>query len=229
MKEKDKRTILLKDLAPLVTGIAKMFGKNCEVILHDTSDLQNSVIAIENSHITGRQVGGPMSTGGLYFLKSDLFRDVDYVANYRTETNDKKTIKSTTMFIRDQNRKIAGFLCINFAIDDFIDAKEKIEEFCLLRDESDIVSKEAEEEDFVGNPEELFSQIFQKAINNVNKKIDEMDKEDKKKVVKYLYDRGAFLVKGTIEKAAKRMNVSKYTIYNYLAEVKSQTGEKPLV
>ena len=133
------------------------------------------------------------------------------------------------MFIRDQNRKIAGFLCINFAIDDFIDAKEKIEEFCLLRDESDIVSKEAEEEDFVGNPEELFSQIFQKAINNVNKKIDEMDKEDKKKVVKYLYDRGAFLVKGTIEKAAKRMNVSKYTIYNYLVEVKSQTGEKPLV
>ena len=51
-----------------------------------------------------------MTDLGLYFLTSDLFHDTDYVANYRTESKDGKKLKSTTIFIRDENKKIIGFL-----------------------------------------------------------------------------------------------------------------------
>ena len=40
-KRKDN-PILLK-FAPVVKGIAKTFGKDCEVLLHDDSNLENSI------------------------------------------------------------------------------------------------------------------------------------------------------------------------------------------
>lgn len=50
----------LKAFIPFVKGLAETFGSNCEVVLHDFSDLQHSIIAIENGHVTGRSLGSPM-------------------------------------------------------------------------------------------------------------------------------------------------------------------------
>lgn len=81
---------LLENFIPVVKAIARAFGKNCEVLLHDVQDLEHSIVLIENGYITGRKVGGPMTDLGLYFLTSDLFNDIDYVANYKTESKDGK-------------------------------------------------------------------------------------------------------------------------------------------
>ena len=60
---------ILQGFIPIVEGIAKTFGKNCEVVLHDFSNLQSSIIAIENGHVTGRSVGSPMTEVGLKAIK----------------------------------------------------------------------------------------------------------------------------------------------------------------
>lgn len=39
-------------------------------------------------------------------------------------------------------------------------------------------------------------------------------------LVKLLHKKGVFLVKGNIDKIAAKLNVSRYTIYNYLSELK---------
>ena len=46
----------------LAKGIARQFGPNCEVVVHDlaTNDPESSIVAIENGQVTGRKVGdGP--------------------------------------------------------------------------------------------------------------------------------------------------------------------------
>jgi len=43
-----------------------------------------------------------------------------------------------------------------------------------------------------------------------------MQKEDKLMVAKIAEEKGAFLIKGAITQLAKEINVSRYTIYNYL-------------
>jgi len=53
-----------------------------------------------------------------------------------------------------------------------------------------------------------------------------MQKEDKVEVIRYLQKKRRFLVKGAIEKVAKRLNVSRYTLYNYLSEIKSEKNIK---
>ena len=52
----------LEFLFHLAKGLARQFGPNCEVVVHDlsTNDPDSSIVAIENGHVTGRKVGdGP--------------------------------------------------------------------------------------------------------------------------------------------------------------------------
>ncbi|MGM0602449.1 MAG: PAS domain-containing protein, partial [Bacillota bacterium] len=40
----------LNNYKPLVKFLAEVLGENCEVVLHDLNNLENSIIAIENGH-----------------------------------------------------------------------------------------------------------------------------------------------------------------------------------
>jgi len=226
--EKRKINPLLACLVPIVKGIAKTFGKDCEVLIHDTSNLESSIVMIENGHVTGRQVGSPMTDLGLYFLQSDLFKNTDFIANYQTESKDGKKLKSTTIFIRDNKKKIIGFLCINYALDHLLEIKKKIENLCAVNKAIDenVFNNEEKEEIFTDNLDDLLERVFVKAQEKVGKSIEKMQKDDKLEVVRYLHKKGFFLIKGNIDKIAKRLNVSRYTIYNYLSEIKPENNIK---
>jgi predicted transcriptional regulator YheO len=49
----------------MVDALAGTFGRNCEVVLHDFSKSDQSIVKIANGHVTGRDVGGP-PTGSFY-------------------------------------------------------------------------------------------------------------------------------------------------------------------
>lgn len=222
----------LKDFIPVAKGIARTFGKNCEVILHDIQDLEHSIVLIENGHVTGRKVGGPMTDLGLYFLTSDLFNDIDYVSNYKTESKDGKRLKSTTIFIRDNNKKIVGFLCINFNLESIVNIAKEIDEFCNVENNLNNVEniiKGEKEESFSHSLDELMEQLFFKAQQRIGKEINKMQKEDKIEMVRFLQKHGIFLVKDAIDRLAEKLNVSRFTIYNYLAEIKPENGSGKIV
>ena len=226
--EKRKINPILTNFIPAVKALAKTFGPDCEVLLHDASNLENSVIAIENGHVTGRKVGSPMTDLGLYFLKSDLFKDTEFIANYQTESKDGKKLKSTSIFIRDNKKKIVGFLCINYALDHLTEIRRKIDDFCAVNKDVDknIFNNEEKEEIFTDNLDDLLERVFIKAREKVGKPIEKMQKDDKLEIVRYLQKKGVFLVKGNIDKIAKKLNVSRYTVYNYLSEIKPDNNIK---
>ena len=216
---------LLMHFIPVAKAIARTFGKDCEVLLHDVSDLEHSVVHIEHGHITGRKSGAPMTDLGLYFLTSDLFNDIDYVTNYQTESKDGKKLKSTTVFIRDNHGKIIGFLCINFNLNPLNSIAKGIEDFCHIKnnfhDKEGLVQEE-KEETFSDSLDELMERLFVKAQQRVGKDINKMQKEDKVELIHYLQKHGIFLVKDAIDRIATKLNVSRFTIYNYLAEIKNE-------
>ena len=225
---KRKINPILLSFTPIVKAIAKTFGKDCEVLLHDANNLENSIVVIENGHVTGRKVGSPMTDLGLYFLKSDLFKDTEFIANYQTESKDGKKLKSTSIFIRDNKKKIVGFLCINYALDHLTEIRRKIDDFCAVNKDADknIFNNEEKEEIFTDNLDDLLERVFIKAREKVGKPIEKMQKDDKLEIVRYLQKKGVFLVKGNIDKIANKLNVSRYTVYNYLSEIKPDNNIK---
>ena len=231
--EKRKINPILLNLAPVVRGIAKTFGKDCEVLLHDTTNLESSIVIVENGHVTGRKIGSPMTDLGLYFLQSDLFKDTDFIANYQTESKNGEKLKSTTIFIRDDKKKIIGFLCINYALNNLLELRKKIDDFCVVNNmvnnkdvDKSIFNNEEKEEIFAENLDDLLERVFIKAQQKIGKPIEKMQKDDKLEIVRYLQKKGIFLVKGNIEKIAKRLSVSRYTVYNYLSEIKPEKNNK---
>ena len=216
---------LLEKYVPIVNAVARTFGDDCEVLLHDIKDLKHSVVAIEHGHVTGRSVGAPLTDLGLYFLQSDIFRDTQFVANYYTESADGRKLKSTSIFIRDENGKIIGFLCINYAVDGLQAVARKIQDFCEMQKDIDKLSgdwENGEEETFTGTLEVLLDKMFDRALKHTGKSVGKMQKEDKIEVVRFLERRGVFLVSGTVEEVGKRLNVSRFTIYNYLTTIKKK-------
>ena len=54
----------------LVPFLASTFGQSCEIVLHDLTDTDQSVIAIENGFNSGRAVGSPITDLAQRFIKN---------------------------------------------------------------------------------------------------------------------------------------------------------------
>ena len=56
-----------------------------------------------------------------------------------------------------------------------------------------------------------------------------MSRDQKIDIIRFMYDKEIFMIKGTLEKVAERMNLSKVTIYSYLDEIRKNDREYPKV
>jgi predicted transcriptional regulator YheO len=204
-------------MIPLVEGIANTFGKNCEVILHDIRNPQSSIIAIANGHISGRTVGSPMSEYGLASLRRGQFDQP--VINYKKKTKDGKLLKSTSLFIKDDNGKLIGFLCINYDISELTIAKNIINDLTNIVDDADF--DEESTESYGSTVNEMLSSIVNKTLESVGKPVAFISKDEKVNIVLLLDSKGVFLIKGAIDYVAKVLCVSRYTVYNYLDEIRA--------
>lgn len=207
---------VLQSLIPIVEGIALTFGRNCEVVLHDVKNPQNSILAISNGHVSGRSIGGPMSEYGLAALKKAQFDK--HQINYLKKTPDGRILKSSLLYIKDEKNEVIGFLCINYDISELTIVKNILNNLTDI-DETDSLAND-QEESFGSTINEVLSNIVNKALDSAGKPVAFMSKEEKVNIVEILEDKGVFLVKGAVDYIAKVLCVSRYTIYNYLDEIR---------
>lgn len=203
---------IIKRYIPIVRGIAGTFGSNCEVVLHDFSDLKNSIVIIENGNVTGRDTKSSMTDHSLQQVKAGK-TEKDTI-NYSGKGSDGRTIKSTTMFIRDDNDKVIGCICINFDATEFAIAKRALSE--LL----DFGHEDVKEDNTSKKINDVLKEVVQAKIDEIGKPIAYLNKDEKVRIVNDLDGQGVFLIKGAIDYVADILCVSRYTIYNYLDETR---------
>ena len=105
----------LERYIPLVEFMGKICGKNYEIILHDVSTPERSVIAACNEHLSGRRVGDPMTELAKELLRTGAYKEHDYVANYEGRTRGGKRFVSSTYFIKEKcSRSISPTCSIPF-------------------------------------------------------------------------------------------------------------------
>lgn len=68
------------------------------------------------------------------------------------------------------------------------------------------------------NVDELLDTLMQDAVQSTGRQLAMLTKEDKVAVVRYLDEKGAFLIKKSAEKVADFLGISRFTVYNYLNE-----------
>ncbi len=207
----------LKDLVPVVEALGKTLGKQYEVVLHNVLQTESSVMAIANEHVTGRSVGSPATDLLVEIINSESVNN-NMVLNYANRTKDGRKLKSSTVLIRSNKGDAIGCLCINIDLTNMEVAKKFIESISFVNEEHGEESLENFPEDVT----EFQKIMIEKSMRLVDKPISLCTKEDKLRVVRYLHQNNMFNIKGSVEEVAKALNVSRYTIYNYVEEVNFQ-------
>ena len=200
----------------LAQAIAKQFGPNCEVVVHDleSNDLENSIVAIENGHVSGRRVGDGPSHVVLEALRGDRTQLRDHLA-YLTRTKDGKILKSSTIYIRDDDGAAIGIFAINYDITLMLAMENALKSFTAAE------APEKEPEHIFRNVADLLDELIEQSVALVGKPVALMNKEDKVKAIQFLNDTGAFLITKSGDKVCKFFGISKYTLYSYIDEAKA--------
>lgn len=204
---------ILKNYFHIAEGIAKTFGNSCEVVIHDFSDLSSSIIAIYNGHVTERRIGSPFTDYGLATLKQGFKEDL--ILNYLNTSIKGKKVKSSSILIRDNDGEVIGSLCINIDLTMLSTARTIINELMNVNDQT-------ERESFPSSVADLENRLINQAIEKIGKPIELMNKSERIDFIHLLDEMGLFLIKGGVNKVANMMDVSKYTIYNYLEKKKNE-------
>jgi predicted transcriptional regulator YheO len=212
-----EKEYLLDFVSRLVNVLGQTFGKHCEIVVHDFNSPESSIIAIANGSLTGREVGDTLDSLGFQLLKTHPASDL---LNYRTKTKDGKELKSSSIFLRDEKGQIFGALCVNVDVSALLKAQEWVQE--ALGSASTTI-----DERFERSVDEVLETLIQNAISSVGKNTADMTREEKVAIVAYLETKGAFLIRYSVERVAELLGMTKYTIYNYLDEIrtKSEVGE----
>lgn len=215
MKMTTKLNPIIQSYIPLVKGISATFGSRCEVVLHDFTDLQHSIVAIENGHVTGRSSGSPMTESSLKLVQNEKV-DEDII-NYTGKSADGRVLKSTTVFIKDEHQKVIGCFCINFDITELVGARSVLNDIMKISEDFQERPNDAKNLNVVSV---VLTDLVKETLDEVGKPIIYLSKDDKVMMVDRLDQKGAFLIKGAIDYVANVLCVSRYTIYNYLDEIR---------
>ena len=206
-------------LSRIIKGIAAQFGENCEVVLHDlTRNYEHTIVAIENGHVTGRKVGDSGTNMGLEILRGTSSGADQY--NYVNRTLDNKIIKSSSIYLKDSSGDITGSICINFDITGLLSGQKELQSFINLQPEN------AMSEHFSGNIDDILDYLIGQSLDLIGKPINDMTKKDKMKAIEFLDKKGIFLIMKSMDKVADRFQISKFSIYNYLDEIRGTEEAK---
>ncbi|MFC7756291.1 helix-turn-helix transcriptional regulator [Tsukamurella soli] len=205
-------------LAPVMTGVATAVGPHCEVVLHDLSgDVESTVIAIENGHVTGRSVGSPSTSKGLQFKRNAAFGTDEF--GYRGTTRDGRELRCSSIFIRDAAGHLLANLCINVDQTPLINAKAAIDAMIPT-------PRRADSEVFATDVNELLDALFDHGIAAIGKVPTQLTKEERIVLLKDLDSRGVFFVKNAASTIAARLGISRGALYSYLDQ--GRAGERPV-
>ena len=208
----------LEMLVSTAHGIARQFGKDCEVCIHDLSvkDLEHTIIFIINGHVSGRKIGDGASKVVLETLealeKGDII--VDHLG-YRTTTQDGRILKSSTVFLKDNNGKYRWILGINYDVTALMNVDAALQSITTVESQDGNGDRQ-----IPLNVNDLLDNLINQSVKRIGKPPALMNKEEKIQAIQFLRDAGAFLITKSGDKVSNFYGISKFTLYSYIDQSK---------
>jgi predicted transcriptional regulator YheO len=217
-----ERQQVLAVLKATLSAMGSVVGRNTEIVLHDLVRPERSVLDIVNGHVTGRSIGSPVLSGPLHDQGFAAVAcgpgasgapDPVVIPDYPTMGANGHALRSATVVFRDKGGQPFAGLCINVDVSGLLAARACLEEW--LNPGSRPEPRIAEPADM----EVLMAEIIRGSMAGMDPRGKAGNKPARLEAVRQMQERGLFIVKGGIEKAAAALGVTRYTIYNYLDEI----------
>lgn len=219
-------------LAATVRVMGSVVSCQTEVVLHDLRQPEYSIVEIANAGVTGRKRGDSVLAGirtDKAFINAMEQRDepVTLILDYVTYRHDGKPLRSSTAIYRDRQQRPFAALCINVDNAGVEEALRVLNSLIGILPLEPITPPQAPADD---NSRASIEDLMHEIISTTHIMATKGNRAETKRAnllaVKNMQEKGIFLIKGGVEKAAAALGVTRYTVYNYLDELKMDTQEK---
>lgn len=207
-----EKSLLLEQFIQVGEAICRTIGPQCEVVLHDLADMEQSIIWVKGT-VTERKVGGCMTARGLSLVRAGRTED-SY--NYTTRTRSGKMVRSSLIFMNSEQAEPVICMEINFDASPFVAFRRTLETLADPAETYDF------QDAFIDDAPQMLESMFQRAVEFTGKPIAQMDKFDRLRVVQILDDAGVFELRKAIPAIASYLGVTRFTIHNYLNEIRGK-------
>ncbi|MDT8903045.1 helix-turn-helix domain-containing protein [Anaeroselena agilis] len=199
----------------VVRGLAAMLGPEYCIVLYSADGEQpGKVVEVVNGQLVGLSAADRPPVADRAAIGDILQKGVGYVANYLSNTDTGRRLRSCLMRLTTPNGDLAGYLAIHY---DLTKAELLKDMIARLTDGVPAADLPAA----AGQPsrlDDLIGEGLRRARQYLGKPLAYASKLEKIQLVERLDREGFFLLKGSIEALAQDMGNTKYTIYSYLRE-----------
>ena len=205
---------LLQHYIKLTEFLGQALGPDYEVALHDMTDKNRSIVAIANNHISGREIGAPLTNVALKILMDKSYETQDYRLHYCGLSAEGKTLRSSTMFIK-HNGKLVGMLCHpDIFIDDHIAPQQAEPGDPFPR------AVPATTESFHNSIDAVAGDAVGRELIRLGVTADRLTPDERMQIIASLENGGIFLLKGAVKDVADALHCSQASVYRYLSQIK---------
>ena len=187
-------------------GIAEMFGSTCETLVHDMGDPSHPILSIYNGHVSGRTVGSTLDILGTAKELDEDALVTDFVNLYAT-TPSGQQIKSSTFHLIGEGYNSSLVYANRILVD-------------LMSAEADLQSA------LWHGGDSRLADVFDECLAAVGKPVSALNKRDRMKIIALLDQKNAFSFRKSVPFVAKRLQVSRYTVYKYLGGLTGAHAEE---
>lgn len=228
---------LLSQYTRLVEFLGEVLGPDYEIILHEISPEQSRVAAIANGGISGRDVGAPITNAALRMIIQKQYESNNYIINYTGQLSNGKTLRSSTMFIKDGG-KLVGLLCVNFDDSRFHELSDSI--LRLVHPDSfvhqhyfpsDAPAKQPMQpqsgapaqpaEHFQSDMNGLMEDLFATVTMEVGVPLQRLTQAERAEIVAKLYELGMFELRGAVQFTVQKLGCSQASVYRYIKNARA--------
>jgi predicted transcriptional regulator YheO len=205
----------VRNWTPVCQAVALLLGPYAEVVLHDPDS--DRVLAIWNP-VSGRGPGDPSLLGELDRLAPPDAETPDVYGPYEKLLADGRRLSAVSAVLRDPGGKPSAVLCINLDRTPLERAAAVLSAFGAP---------------VVRRPEPLFEQDWTERVQHVvgayvrtvGRPVERLTRKDRLAVLARLDEAGVFAVRRAAPVVAGVLLVSRSTVYDLLAELRTPSTE----
>ena len=224
---------LLQHYVKLTEFLGYALGPDYEIALHDLTNKDRSIIAIANNHVSGREIGAPLTSGTLSMLRDKSYESQDYRLHHHSISVGGKALRSCSMFIK-QNGQLLGMLCINFDDSRYRAVSQQLLNLCHpdpfvdellppLARETDSPAH-ASAELFRNSTEAVTADAINRELEAFGVAANRLTPEERLQIIAALEKSGIFLMKGAVKEVATTLHCSQASIYRYLTQIRQEAA-----
>lgn len=214
---------LMQQYERLTGFLGSALGPDYEIVLYDL----HRIVALVNGEISGRSVGDPMPKSLMDAMDSKRDSMDGQALNHRVLAANGRNLRCSDLYLRDAGGETVGVLSINFDDNRFKELSEAVFRLCHPDSYADQnISVEIRgcrnQEIFSGDLSETTDEIFRRVVKGKNVAPDRLNYDEKLEIVRQLYAKGVFELRGAVQAVEKKLGCSQATIYRYITTVKEE-------